>query len=478
MTLRIGDKEFSDSDLQVLAKHGLLNIGQKNDPASTTLTGPALHGPWQGNSSMYGLWSSPGVRPGRFSAMVRPDSFLGMIPFEKSNFTNEILEIQTGVTAATAANATGFCGNPPVFGNLKTCQQTFTWGDFYAKTNLNAGALIGQQRSRADVPGNIINAAPEQRNRFIPDIMYRLDDGLSQLQHELYIMGVGMERSTELVAVQGVAGTQNNTYTGWFTQFKGLDGQIKTGYADVSGYLCPAADSTVVAFNANITGSSADGSSRTFTATLIETYRAKKSLARKVGMPTTVFVILMREEQFHRAADVIACGSDIYQCAGTQYAEVNRDGARVQDARLAMMNGQYLMIDGVQVPVVFSEGIPNPATGSNVYSADIAIVPISWEGLPLLRMEYYPMDNTYTTEYMNAFGLQTAGTLNDGLFLVGKRDTGLCVEFHFQARMRLILETPFLAARIDDVQYSFYEPIREAIPGTSRYLNGGVSYRS
>lgn len=93
-------------------------------------------------------------------------------------------------------------------------------------------------------------------------------------------------------------------------------------------------------------------------------------------------------------------------------------------------------------------------------------------------MEYYPMDNQYTTEYMNNFGLQTVGTLNNGLFLVGKRDTGLCLEWHFQARMRLILEVPFLAARIDDVQYSFYEPIREAIPGSSRFVNGGVSYRS
>lgn len=478
MTLRIGEKEFSDSDLQVLAKHGLLNIGQKNDPASTTLTGPALNGPWQGNSAMYGAFSSPGVRPGRFSAFTRPDSFLGIVPFEKSNYTNEILEIMTGVTASGGTNATGFCGNPPVNGNLKVCQQTVTWGDFYIKTNLNAGALIGQQRNRADVPGNIINAGPEQRNRFIPDLMYRLDDSMSQLKHEFYLAGIGMERNTELVAVQGVAGTQNSTYTGWFTQFKGLDGWIKTGYADVSGYLCPAADSTVVAFNANLTGTSADGSGRTFTATMIETYRGKKSLARKVGMASTVFVWLMREEQFHRAVDVIACGTDLYNCAGTQYSETNHDGARVQDMRHEMMGGQYLLIDGVQVPVLFSEGIPNPAQSNNVYSADIYLIPVSWEGLPLLRMEYYPMDNQYTSEYMNNFGITSVATMNNGLFLVGKRDTGLCLEWHLQARMRLIMETPFLAARIDDVSYSFYEPIREAMPGTSRYVNGGVSYRS
>lgn len=477
MAIKIGDKEFTESELQVLEKAGVLHIGQKNDPASLTLTAPALNGPWQGNANQFGLFSSPGVRPGRFSALTRPDSFLDIVPMNKSNYTNEILEILTGQTAAGGTNASGFCGNPPVVGNLKICQQTVTWGDFYIKTNLNAGALIGQQKNRADVPGQILNAAPSNRNPFIPDLMYRLDDSLSQMQHEMFLLGVSMERSSELVSIQGVAGTANNSYTGWFTQFKGLDGWIKTGYADVSGYLCQAADSTVVAYNANITGSNSDGSSRTFLATLIETYRAKKSLARKVGMADTVFVILMREELFHRSADIIACQTDIYNCTGAQYTEVMRDGSRIQDLRMSMMAGQYLLIDGVQVPVLFSEGIPNPATANNVYNSDIYIVPVSWAGLPLLRLEYYPMDNQYTSEYMNAFGFTTVGTMNNGLFLVGKRDTGLCLEWHFQARMRLIMETPFLAARIDDVQYSFYEPIREAMPGASRFVNGGVSYR-
>ena len=150
---------------------------------------------------------------------------------------------------------------------------------------------------------------------------------------DLYLLGVSMERATELVGIQGVAGTQNNTYIGWFTQFKGLDGWIKTGYADVSGYLCQSADSTVVAYNANITGSNSDGSARTFYATFIETVRAKRSLARKVGMADTVFVAVMREELFHRAADVIACQLDTYNCSGTQYNEVMRTGSDITRSR-------------------------------------------------------------------------------------------------------------------------------------------------
>lgn len=479
MAIKIADKEFNEAELATLAKAGMLQIGQKNDPASTTLNGQALQGPFQGNSSQFGLFSYPGVRPQRFSALSRPDSWMGVLPVLRSQFQNEILEIMTGQTAATGTNASGFCGDPPVYGNLKTCQQVITWGDFYAKTTLNAGALLGQLRNRADVPAQILNAAPGNRNPFIPDVMYRLDDTQSTLQSELFKMGVGMERSTELVSVQGVAGTASNTYIGWFTQFGGIDRFIKTGYTDaVSGYACQAVDSAVVAYNAAIDGTNSDGSGRTFVETLIETYRAMKKRARQVGMEATQWAILMRSEQFQRACDVWACQYAINRCAGTTSAPVNRDGMAIQALRVEMMSGNYLWIDGEQVPVIFSEGIPNPATANNTYNADIYIVPLNWMGRPLIYLEYYPMDNQYTQEWMNNFGLQKVSVLNNGMFLVGYRDTGLCLEWHFQARMRLVLETPFLAARVDDVQYSYFEPTREALPGASRYQNGGITYRS
>lgn len=480
MLIKIADKEFTEQEIQTLAKAGVLNIGQKNDPASTTLTGQALHGPFQGSSSQFGLFSYPGVRPQRFSAMARPDSWWNVIPIVRSEYHNEILEIMTGQTAGSGNNASGFCGDPPVAGNLKTCQQLYTWGDFYMKTTLNAGALVGQLRNRADVPAQILNAAPDNRNPFIPDIMYRLADTRSTLQSELFKLGVEMERNTELVGIQGVAATQNNTYRGWFTQFAGLDRLIKTGYTDqVSGYACGAADSAVVAYNADIAGTNSDGSGRTFVETVTETTRAMKKRASQVGMSGTQWVILMRSEQFQRACDVWACQYAINRCSsGVVGSPVQRDGMAIQTLRLEMMAGQYLWIDGEQWPVVFSEGIPNFATANNNYSADIYIVPISWQGRPLIYAQYYPMDNQYTQEWMNNFGLQTASILNNGLFLVGYRSTGLCIEYHFQARMRLILETPFLAARVDDVSYSYYEPTRQAIPGASLYQDGGISYRS
>jgi hypothetical protein len=67
--------------------------------------------------------------------------------------------------------------------------------------------------------------------------------------------------------------------------------------------------------------------------------------------------------------------------------------------------------------------------------------------------------------------------MNNGMFLVGSRSTGLCKEYHFQARMRLILETPFLAGRLDDIRFTFRAPIRNSDPAdTYYYADGGRTY--
>ena len=58
---------------------------------------------------------------------------------------------------------------------------------------------------------------------------------------------------------------------------------------------------------------------------------------------------------------------------------------------------------------------------------------------------------------------------------IGQSDTGLCIEYHLQAKARLILEFPPLAGRLDDVWYTYKVKSRSGVPGASLYANGGVS---
>lgn len=477
--IRFRGKDFTFEQMKVLEKAGVLE-GQKNDPASLTLTAPALQGPFQGNSSQFGIFSSPGIRPQRFSALQRPYSFFNLLALEKSDYTAEILGILTGQTASTGTNATGFCGNPPTVGQLKQCAQIFSWGDYYIKTDLNSLPQMGQLRSRADIPGQILNQGPTA-NPLIPDIMFGLSDTRDQLAYELFRIGVDLGRTAEVVGIQGTAGGTGatlggNSSIGWTTQFAGLGGQIKTGYRDqlaAGTPLCAAADSAVVSFNAIITGNGAQ--SVDVVTALTSLYRGLKTRAARVGMANTRFAIVMRMELFQPLTDVWACNYSTYACAGTTSAPNMRDGMRIQELRTNMYANQYLLINGEEVPVVFSDGLEWDATANNVYNSDIYIVPVSWEGMPLLKMQYFPMDNEYINRFAN-FVRPTTRVINNGMFVVGQRDTGLCLEFHFAGRFRMILEAPFLAGRLNDLQATYIDPSRNALPGNSLFSNGGSTY--
>lgn len=478
-TFKIGGKEYSVAELRVLEKAGVFdNIGQKNDPASTALTAPALHGYLQGNANQAGAFSYPGVRPERFSAQMHPRSILKTFGLTKSEFTDNLIEIQTGQTAPNSTtNAEGWCGNPPTVGALKTCQQIYKFGQFYGKTNLNAIPEIGKLRNRADVSGRLLNVGPRE-NPLIPELWYTMTDTRSTLHNELYLLGNQAEIDMEKVLWNGAysASIQNNYY-GWMHEFAGLSGQVKNTYTDaVSGAACGAANSIVESFGANITGTDALG--RDIVEALTDHYYAVKQRATAVGMDGVQFVIAMSPEQFRAVVDVWACSYATYRCQSSQAGEpVTRDGMAIQNLRVEMFGGQYLLIDGERVPVILSDGITVDRLAVNTYQSDIFILPVSWGATPLIYIEYFPMDNQYATEYANNNGFKIVDWMNNGLYIVGKRDTGLCLEWLFGAQMRVILETPFLASRLDDVTFSYFSQTRRADPGvTWAYANGGRSY--
>ncbi len=449
-------------------------IAEKNDPASTTPTAPTLHGPFHGNTDQFGIFSNAGVRPARWATLARPYSLASIISLEKSQFWTEKLEVMTGLTAATGSNAASFCGDPPAVGAGKVCKQNFNWGKYYVKTDLNVMPYQGSYKDRADVPAEVINAGPGA-NPFVPELMYRLMPSDSALRYELWRIGVEFERSLDVSLVLGNNSSALGTH-GWWADFNGLDLQIKTGYTDAdTGLVCPAMDSAVISHNAGVSTTASDG--RNIVQELGDLFYGLRQRASKFMMPDTQWAIVMREEAFRSFVEAYSCLYYLHGCSGAQYAENNIDQISTNTLRERMELGRYIRVNGTPVPVVFSEGITQSTPSSNTFQSDMYVVPVSWRGQPLLRAEYHPMDNASTTEFSNFQG-EGVDTLNNGLWMVANRNAGLCKEYHFALMMRLILETPFLAGRIDDLQYTFSAPIRNALPGASFYSDGGATYRS
>lgn len=469
--IKIDDVEFDVEQIKALAEKGALNFGQKNDPASLTLSGGFLHGP-NPSGTGYGPLTAPGVRPQMISAMVRARSLASALPMMASDVDTEKIEIHTGVTAQVGTNATGFCGNPPGPGALKKCGQNYTFGDYFVKTDLLPLAKIGMRKDRADIPRNILNAGPGF-NPLIPEQVFSLPDTQSVFRYQLWLIGVAAERSLTPVVAQGdntLASTA--THEGWIQEFTGYQSQVKTGYTDIStGLTCPAADSIVDTWNADV--STAVGG-RTLTEALQDHAWALMQRAEDAGMMGVRWVISMRREAFYRIAQEVAVN------VGTARGGVLDNGTLfvqpVQTRYEELLTNQYLPLFGQNWPVQIDDGIPQETTANQTYKSDIFFIPIDWQGFPLTYMEYFNMANQYNVEYGNAFGIGEVTRLNNGLWLVGKRDTGLCIEYHFQARMRLLLTAPFLASRIDDVWYTYKPGTHDPLPGMSNYADGGASY--
>lgn len=478
MGIVIEGKEYSDSELSVLSKAGVLQIGQKNDPSSATPTASSvLQGQSFTNPAQYGLFSYPGVRPERFSALARPRTMASLLRPERSEYLNEIIEIVTGQTAGTTTNATGWCADGALAGVLKTCQQVYTFGNFKMRSRIVPIQEVGQLRNRADIPGMILNNPP-QDNPLIPDLFYRLQDTQSQLQLEFFNLGVQIERSMEIELFQGVVGT-DTSIPGFWKDFNSISSLVKTGYADVTGTPCPAADSVVVSWNADV---AATVGGRNIVQAYTDTYYALRDRGEQVGMSGVQYAFVMRKEAFRALTEVWVCQYSTYRCqSGTAGNPVLTNAVEMNNMRLEMMNGQYLLIDGVPVPVIFSDGIPLERLGAgtpNVLSADAFLLPISWNGRRLIRFEYHDMGNPYATELANQV-YPSAMFINNGMYMITKNERDGCIEFTVSAKFRMWLEVPFLAARIDDMSFSYSAPTRDPMPGTTfLYVNGGVTYRS
>jgi hypothetical protein len=474
----MADKQYTIEELKEL--RDAMGLAEKHDPASTTLYTPTLQGPFQGSTTQFGLFTYPGVRPERYSAMARPYSFAQALGAPTaSQFYEELLSVLLGQTEASGTNAETWCDNPPEVGNAKECKQAFYWGQYFVKTQLNAVPEIGQLRNRSDVPGSVMPgfSNPEMRNPLIPDLFYRLVDTRDQLAYELWKIGVEFERTIDVV---GVAGDNSQAYTatehGWTSEFTGIDSMIKTGYTDVkTSQTCAAMDSVVITFGADVGAtipSEPAASARNITIAITELVRAVRNRARKMGYGANVsWYFLMREEAFHRVVEEYACNYASYRCSGSGANNLVTMATETQKLMLDMIAGQYLLVDGVAYPVVFSEGIPQ-TNAAGTFTSDIYLVPDTWNGQKLTYLQYFPMDNQYATQFRGFADSDDITILNNGLWIAGVNSTGLCKEYEFGCKMRLIMETPFLAGRLDNVSYYFTTEIRNALPGSSFYANG------
>lgn len=431
-----------------------------------------------------GLFSARGLSKPLFSAMIMPHMGLqSILPVRPSMEMNPLFGIITGVTAVTGSDPTGPCDDPKTAGLMKLCTHSAVFGRNSLQTQVYDLDRFGQVTNRGEFQDFQVLGGPKASDvpMTVPSIGGTVNNEVKKALFE-FAVGWAREFSKELYT----GNPTNNTSGGGRQYFDGLDRQINTGHRDaITGTACAAADSIVVSFGNNDVSTNAGNLVRTITSI----YRRLRYIASRTGLDPTSWVITMPWGLFYEISEIWPCAYLTYRCATASPAgttsQVSVDAGRQVAMRDEMRGdiynrtGQYLLIDGQQVPVVLDDAITETEAGSGVFRSSVYFVPMRvLGGTPVTYLEYLNYDSPGgAMEAAKTFVPDgTFYTSDSGRFLwIKKPPTNFCVQLLAKNQTRLRLDTPYLAARLTGVQWTPLAHERSPWESSAYFVDGGRS---
>ncbi len=430
---------------------------------ATVHTGIKLHGDG-------GIFQGPGLERDIITAHVRPYGIANLLPLLPSTSEDPRFGSLTGYTDDVGDEATNACDDAPT-GYVKGCNLTARFGMVRRDTNTVEMDKVMLKINRGDftdlvLRGRILgltNLAPSGMNESqVLDVI---------TMSEMVSVAVRTERVLSQQIWQGVVTVAN--------EFPGLDVQIATGQMDAdTGTLCPALDSDVKDYNYNALGSS------------IVTYLSQlewylRHNAETMGLMPVQWVIVMRPDLWFELTSVWPCAYNTTKCspAVDTNSTVFIDGRENTSDRDAMRNGMYIDINGRRYPVVVDTGIfehtniNNGNVPAGSYASSIYMVPLTITGgFPVTYREYVDYRQAQADVSLLR-GREDFFWTDNGVYSWAIEQIKWCYKLALKTEQRIILRSPQLAGRIDNVMYSPLQHLREPYADSPYFYDGGVSIR-
>jgi hypothetical protein len=446
--------------------------------AGTTPTAFYGHGPG-------GAFSSLGLSKPVFSSLILPYMGLGgMLPSVASIDTNPLWGIMTGVTAATGSNPTNVCDECKTAGNMKLCTHSLPFGRYCLDTKVYQVDRIGERRNRAEFTDlSLLNQAfgMNANGGMMPGPVGGGDPLNNEFNKAMFEFAVswGLLYATQL----WTGSPANNTAGGGYKEFIGLDLQINTGHVDAeTGVACAGADS-IIRSMANLEVSTNGG---TYVRQITNVMRNLKFIGSRTGSNPVRWVIAMRWALFYELTEIWPCAYHSYRCSVTDTANIDvvpsLDSAAMSRMRDEMrgnesaMTGQYLLIDGQQVQVVIDDGITETINAGSSFTSSIYFIPITITGgVPVTHWEHFAFDGPNSAMEIRQMAPDGSYFVADGgRFLWHRKPpSNWCVEMAALTKPRIMLATPYLAARLTNVNYTPVAHERDWNTSASYYVDGG-----
>lgn len=446
----------------------LVSIAEKQESLQKTAnTGgnvPLLHG----NG---GLWSNPAIEREVINAYVRPFGIGSQLPLLPTVIEDPRFASLTGYTATTGAEPTEACADAPR-GYVKGCLLTARFG----MTRRDTGTIDIEkailQWNRGDTRDLVLRGRVLGMAKLAPSAMNETDMLNVLTKSEMITAAVNAERKLVRDMWQGtIAGGT----------FPGLDQQVATGQKDAdTGVLCPALDSDIKNFNYDLLG----GTGRDIVEFVSSMMWYLEYNATTMGLDPVKFVIVMKPELWFELTAVWPCSYLSNRCkvgsTSTNIAVIN-DDANVS-MRDAMRKGMYLTVNGIDYPVVVDTGIyekNNVNTATLIpgqYASSIYALPLTiGGGFPVTYREYLDFRRGGSEEAL-LHSMNTFWT-DDGIYSWAIENIKWCYKLSLKTEQRVVLRTPQLAGKIQNVKYVPLQHLREAFPDSQYNFDGGVSVR-
>lgn len=446
-------------------------VGYRHDASGTPIAVGYSHGPG-------GNLTFPGVDAVMFHTVMGAESLLGQLPTNPSLNTDPTFYTITGVQGDTGAEKVDACDNSPTAGLLKACLSHSVFGRYERATAELEINRLGQRIDRADPMDLALVGTPlAGAGGFggLTETSAPVDLFRNEVTRKFWERNVSFHR---LLSRQLWSGNPaNNSAGGGYKELTGIQGLVRTGYVDAErGVACPAVDSYI----RNFSNQRVDGANVPTVAEITNLYFQVKDRAIRTGVMPVRWAFAMRHQLFYELTRIWPCAYLSYRCqpaaGSTQFID-SSDSTKLRDA---MYQGRYLLIDGEQVPVVIDDGIPENVGGDigvpiGCFTSDIYLLPFSVAGgRSVLFMEYFQYQNP---AIQDALGRMILGVI-EGAFLTWPRQTNQCIVWQSKIEPRLILRTPWLAARLQNVAYCPIQHTRDSNPDETYFADGGRTSRS
>lgn len=472
-----------------LLEPGQKATGYKHDLSPAAGVAPYSHG----NA---GLFNTPGVDANVFSTIMLPMmGVLDALPLMPAgsaspdgNFggvESPLYSTVTGVTkgaAETWANMpAAVCDPAPEGGLLKVCTMTAPYGRIPQCLRPIELGQVGRLATAAD-PTNLrlVNQPFQQGgNAIIPQ--FAAPGSLFNIEMAKR-MFEGFTSYKRLIAPIVYTGSPAlNTASDGAMQWIGLETLVNAGNkVDYLGTLCPSMDSDIKQFGFDLV----NGTGRSIVNYIDTMYGYLKYNSLRYGLDPTTWKIAMRPELFDEIVKVWPVEQHLWaldRIANFTNGRVMIDASTATQARDDMLRGRWLPIRGDRVEIIVDDSIPednvttNGALAAGQYASDIYFLPFTvLGGIPVFWWETFNFNNGNIQAVLAAMGSKEAvWTTDGGRFLFWTKRTETCITMCWRMEPRIILRTPYLAGRIQDVAYQPLQHYRSAFPDDAYFTNGG-----